>query len=383
MATRRITVYLIQRKRRMKGGAVAYYLLRWRGPDGKEVSDSLGRCSDLTKAAAKAARAQMEDDVNGGRGPAPKSGGLTLGQFRDIYKRDRSRGEEPDAQRLTKEYPRLAARSIAGHDMVLRYSLAFFGADCQLADIDMLGAERWAAALASGELIAAGGKGQLSRNSVRTYARMAQAIFGWAVHHGLIRSNPFACLLGTLERTEPNPHITREVFRQVIDPDHEVYGPPRARPSSAWRVMLGLCRLAGLRRGEALALRWCDVDWKGERLALQIGKTGRRAVPIVPELMPLLLEAHEQAPEGAERVVEPISENNARRKLLLLLKAAGVAPWWKLFQSLRSSCENDWKVAGFAEPTYCAWLGHSPEVSREAYVAPTDAEFRAASGGAA
>ena len=49
--------------------------------------------------------------------------------------------------------------------------------------------------------------------------------------------------------------------------------------------------------------------------------------------------------------------------------------WPKFFQAMRSSCENDWKTAGLAEPTYTAWLGHSATVSRQHYVAPTAAEF--------
>ena len=43
----------------------------------------------------------------------------------------------------------------------------------------------------------------------------------------------------------------------------------------------------------------------------------------------------------------------------------------------RSSCENDWKTGGTAEATYATWMGHSAKVSREHYVAPTDAEFEA------
>ena len=45
------------------------------------------------------------------------------------------------------------------------------------------------------------------------------------------------------------------------------------------------------------------------------------------------------------------------------------------FQSMRSSCENDWKEQGFAEATYCAWIGHDPKVSRKHYVSPTEAEY--------
>lgn len=57
--------------------------------------------------------------------------------------------------------------------------------------------------------------------------------------------------------------------------------------------------------------------------------------------------------------------------------AAGVEPWRKFYQAMRSSCEDDWKAGGVAEPTYCAWLGHSPTVSRKHYTQPRDTEFAA------
>jgi len=53
----------------------------------------------------------------------------------------------------------------------------------------------------------------------------------------------------------------------------------------------------------------------------------------------------------------------------------GLDPWPKFYQASPSSCENDWKAAGIAEPTYAAWLGHSTSVSRKHYTAPTDAEL--------
>ena len=56
---------------------------------------------------------------------------------------------------------------------------------------------------------------------------------------------------------------------------------------------------------------------------------------------------------------------------------AGMKPWPKLYQAMRSSCENDHKMRGIAEATYSCWQGHSPTVSRKHYTAPTDQEFAA------
>ena len=104
-------MYLIERKRRMKAGAVAYFLLRWRGSDGKERTDSLGRCSELTKAEAKAARARMEEEVNAGRVPS-KRDGMTLGTFRAFYRENRARGDAPKVRRTSKRYVKLAASTL-------------------------------------------------------------------------------------------------------------------------------------------------------------------------------------------------------------------------------------------------------------------------------
>ena len=70
-----------------------------------------------------------------------------------------------------------------------------------------------------------------------------------------------------------------------------------------------------------------------------------------------------------------LSRNNLHKRAEAYCNAAGVIKWPKFFQAMRSSCENDWKVQGIAEATYTAWIGHTAIVSRQHYVAPTDAEF--------
>lgn len=54
---------------------------------------------------------------------------------------------------------------------------------------------------------------------------------------------------------------------------------------------------------------------------------------------------------------------------------ARLKAWPRLYQSLRSSTENDWKALGVPGATYVVWMGHSSKVSREHYVRPLGAEF--------
>jgi integrase len=117
------------------------------------------------------------------------------------------------------------------------------------------------------------------------------------------------------------------------------------------------------------------VDWEQRRIRLVAPKTRTyREVPICGRLVQILTEAFNAARPGSFSV-SGLSGHNLYRQAERYCKAAGLRKWPNFFQSMRSSCENDWKVKGLAEPTYTTWLGHSAKVSREHYVAPTDAEF--------
>ena len=102
-------------------------------------------------------------------------------------------------------------------------------------------------------------------------------------------------------------------------------------------------------------------------------------MPICSRLYEVLMDAFQSAPEGQVRVVQ-LSGNNLNRDAEKLIRLAGLSPWPRAFQAMRVSCENAWKVAGLSEPTYAAWIGHSPTVSRRHYVSPTEGEFAVVSG---
>ena len=60
------------------------------------------------------------------------------------------------------------------------------------------------------------------------------------------------------------------------------------------KTLIALCRLAGLRRGEALALPWSAIDWEKRWLTVFATKTGaKRIVPIEPKLHGILKDAAE------------------------------------------------------------------------------------------
>jgi integrase len=84
--------------------------------------------------------------------------------------------------------------------------------------------------------------------------------------------------------------VSWETAQRVLD----------ACPDAEWRLIVALCRYAGIRcPSELLPLQWAEVDWERGRYLVHSPKTehheggAERWVPIFPELRPYLEEAFE------------------------------------------------------------------------------------------
>jgi hypothetical protein len=98
-----------------------------------------------------------------------------------------------------------------------------------------------------------------------------------------------------------------------------------------------------------------------------------RLVPLFPELLPYLHEAFEQAQPGTEYVITSHRRpnSNLRSQLERIIVKAGLKPWPKVFQNLRSTRETK-LVERWPEHVVCAWIGNSKAVAREHYLQVTD-----------
>ncbi|MCH8151337.1 MAG: hypothetical protein IH830_03075 [Planctomycetes bacterium] len=371
----------------LKSGRTAtYLLLRWFGTGmtgggkPKLISESLGHC---TRARGEELRRAKVVELSTGASPIDPRESMTLSAFREFYLERRAQHGD-NAPRRHKKFPKLTAKTLRGHDMTLRYLEEHFGPGQMIDAIGSLAADEWLVALEGEKLAKARKVGRnyapLGEQSIRVHIRNAKAILHWARSFDLVTANPFNDFVGTPLRVGGRGHYVSLVdFEKIV-----------TAASSQWRCMFGLCRLAGLRRGEALSLPWSGqvtdpggerhrvgVDWERRRLGILSDKTRRyRELPICPRLYDVLLRAFDNAEDG-QVTVTGLSVNNVVRDGKRLVRAAGLTPWPKLFQAMRSSCENDLKVAGIAEPTYASWMGHSPTVSRQHYVAPLESEFAA------
>ena len=129
------------------------------------------------------------------------------------------------------------------------------------------------------------------------------------------------------------------------------------------------------------------MNWESSRIIVHSPKTehhqGResREIPLFPELLPYLREAFEQAQPGTEYVITRYRQQNVnlRTQLHRIIHKAGLQPWPKLFQNLRSTRETE-LAERWPEHVVCAWIGNSKAVAREHYLQVTDEHFARAAG---
>lgn len=240
-----------------------------------------------------------------------------------------------------------------------------FGDDTRIDRISRQGADEWRAWLSDAKK----GKG-LGEQTVCCHVRTAKVIMGRAVKTDLLPFNPFDRLSGTAPAVKANAiDLSDDAVRRLID----------AAPGPSWQALIGLCALAGLRRGEALALEWSEVHWDRHRLTVKQGKTGLRDVRLEPALAKILLDCHE-ATEGPS--VVSVGGDDLHRTMVRIIKAAGMKPWPKPFHALRGWRATTWRQT-YPEYVVDAWLGHSLAVARKHYVAPPEAMYAAGETGEA
>lgn len=332
----------------------AYWTMMYKTPEGAWKGRSLGSKAkvggiqaarrEARRIAAEMARSPVVID----RRAVP-----TLERWRAAY--FELRGDELDAG------------TVALHRTVFDRLIEFFGADARLDRITPTRADDWRRWLK--QQPSKRGEGTLSPDTVASHVRTAKVIFNRAVKRQVLAVSPFANVKATAPRRDRDWHtVTRADLKRILD----------ACPDDAWRALFALCRLAGLRRGEALRLEWRGVTFSedpAERL-LQVyperrggeyrrtTKQAYRVVPIEPDLYALL--GRLRAAAGGEARVCPVKTDNIHRDALVILKRAGLPAYSKPFHTLRKNLESEW-MAKHPVMAVCQWLGHSPTVAAEFY----------------
>lgn len=215
----------------------------------------------------------------------------------------------------------------------------------------------------------------LSSSTVRLLVRLLSSLFSDLVEQGHARHNPVKLL----------PRATRRLIRPAHDPRTT---PFIERPEDIRRVFLALPEpinvafaigaLAGLRTGEALALRWDAVSLDARRIHVRESVGGplkdedSRVVPILDALAPLLREWHVRT-GGTGLVVPPMRQNRARcdehtlgKKLRDALAALRL-PRMTWYSATRHTFASQWVIGGGSIMRLRELLGHSTVVVTERY----------------
>jgi len=227
-----------------------------------------------------------------------------------------------------------------------------------------------------------------AENTVRRYCGLAKQFFRAALRRKLVEENAFGDQVAAVRGNAAKFHfITREDAAKIL----------RACPDTQWRMIFALARFGGLRcPSEIVGLQWEDVSWKERRLTVRSPKTehhegkAERVIPLFPELVPILEEGFAEAVESIEAgnrktVTGPIitryrcSTQNLRTTFLKIVARAGLKPWPKLMQNLRSSRETE-LAETFPLQAVTAWMGNSQLVAAKHYLQLRDEHFDRAAG---
>ncbi|MCR9202080.1 MAG: site-specific integrase [Planctomycetaceae bacterium] len=215
--------------------------------------------------------------------------------------------------------------------------------------------------------------GTNEENTVRKHCQIAQMFFNAAIDADIIAKNPFRKVPTTgVANEERQYNVTRAEFDKCVEacPDHQ------------WKVILYLCRVAGMRcPSELVVARWEDIDWSRGRMTIRCEKTSghagrdRRVIPLWAELRDVLRAEWEQSEDSTIITRYRDSSQNLRTTFKKIIERAGLKPWPKLFQNMRASRENELIDSGVRPDVAANWLGHSLKVQTKSYLNVEDHHY--------
>lgn len=233
--------------------------------------------------------------------------------------------------------------------------------------------------------------GKLGPTTAHKRLQFATQFFQYAVEWKWIKENPFKSIKNRKPKTFSNVEVRRDQIDLVM-----------AKCNSTWKAIVALSRYGGLRcPSETLSLTWGDIDWENSRMSVPEPKVahhegrGIRSCPLFPELRSILEELFKEStidgkypsPESfvidkpayraAANTERGWANANLRTQFLKILTRARVAPWPRLFHSMRATRQTELE-AMFPLHVVCSWLGNSESVAKDSYLLVTEGHFQSA-----
>ncbi len=366
--------------RRQKGPAVAY-VLKFRTAEGRQRWHTIGRHgSPWTPDTARDEAKRLLGDVARGGDPAAaksaKRNAATVADLCEQYFADAEAGRLLTRRQTSKKASTLATDKgrIARHIVPLLGRLSVAAVTREDIDTFMHAvadgktAGKTKTAKKHGLARVSGGKGTASRT-----VGLLGAIFSYAVRRRMRPDNP---VHGTVRFADGK----RE--RRLSDDEYKSLGDAvrKGEQARVWPAALAAVRflvLTGWRSGEALGLRWAEIDLARRTATLPDTKTGKSIRPLSRAACDVL--------GGLSRtgdLVFPASRGDGRMtgfpKLWARVAKLGVLPADVTPHVMRHSFASLASDLGYSEPTIAALVGHKGRSMTSRYVHSADAVLLAA-----
>jgi integrase len=218
-----------------------------------------------------------------------------------------------------------------------------------------------------------GGPGTASRTT-----GLLGAIFAYAVRHRMRADNPVHGVVRPADGRRD---------RRLTDAEYAALGTAlcAAQASKIWPPAVAAVRflvLTGWRSGEALALRWSEIDLPRRTATLADTKTDRRMRPLSHAACDVLHGLQRMKNGKGDALVFPPTRGDGRmsgfRKLWNRIVEFGPLPADVTPHVLRHSFASLAADLGYSEPTIAALIGHKGRTITSRYVHSADAVLLAA-----
>jgi integrase len=368
--------------RRQRSPAVAYVLM-FRTSEGRTRRYTIGRHGApwTPDTAREEARRLLGEAVTGADPAADKQSkrrAETVAELCDLYWSDAEAG-----RLLTRrKAPKKASTLLSDKGRIEKHVKPLLGR-MKVAAVTREDVEDFMHAVAAGKTAGrakTAKKRGLSnvRGGVGTASRtvgLLGAIFSYAVRHRMRADNP---VHGVMRPADGK----RE--RRLSDDEYGVLGRAlrRAEAETVWPAAVAAARflvLTGWRSGEALGLRWADVDLTRRTATLADTKTGRSMRPLSHTACDVLRALGRSA--DAALVFPPTRGEGTMtgfRKLWDRIAGLGDLPADVTPHVLRHSFASLAGDIGYSEPTIAALIGHRGHTITSRYVHSADAVLLAA-----
>ena len=209
-------------------------------------------------------------------------------------------------------------------------------------------------------------------------------MFNLAIGKGWITVNPFSHLKGGVPANKSRCYyVAVETVNKVL----------AACADSRERLIVILSRFGGLRMAsELLFMCWDDIDLTSDRFTVRCpkkthkrqqerGELTTRQVPLFPEVRDAFRQLKDELPEEHSEYVFPELHDNQKhasprvyQQIQKVVKRAGLTPWPKLFQNMRSTRETELCALSPIQDV-ASWIGNTPAVAQKHYLQARDELF--------